>query len=59
MNKLLVALAFVGCAMAGLLSSIGNGAGKFNLGFCLAFQDNQNDTTTACYKSCNNTVPKI
>lgn len=59
MNKFFVALAFVGYAMAGPLSSLGDGAGKFNLGFCLAFQDNQADTTTACYKSCLNTKPKI
>ncbi len=59
MNKVILTLALVGYAMAGPLSKLGQPSADLNKGFCLAFQDNQADTTTACYTSCLATEPKI
>jgi hypothetical protein len=58
-NNLFVILALVGYAMAGPLSIFGQGIADLNKGFCLAFQDNQADNTTACFKACEATEPKI
>ena len=59
MNKLFVTLALVGYAVAGPLSGFGQSFADMNKGFCLAFQDDQADTTTGCYISCLDTEPKI
>jgi len=59
MNKVLVTFALVGYAVAGPLSIFGQGFADLNKGFCLAFQDDQADLTTACYTSCLATEPKI
>jgi hypothetical protein len=59
MNKVVLTFALVGYAMAGVLSNYGQGFADLNKGFCLAFQDNQADTTTACYIACEATEPKI
>jgi hypothetical protein len=59
MNKVILTLAIVGYAMAGPLSIFGQPFSELNKGFCLAFQDDQADDTTACYTSCLNTEPKI
>ena len=50
MNKVLLVLAIAGYTMAaGPFSSVGADLADANIGFCLAFQDNQNDKTTSCY----------
>lgn len=59
MNKLILSLVLVGYAVAGPLSIFGQGVADLNKGFCLAFQDNQEDLTTACYVQCLATEPKI
>ena len=61
MMKIACALTLVGAAYGAtsLAASFGNGIGQMNTGFCLAFQDNQNDLTTTCYKSCSSTADKI
>ena len=59
MNKVVLTLALVGYAVAGPLSRFGQGFADLNKGFCLAFQDDQTDETTACYTACLNTEPKI
>ena len=45
-------LGLVAVANASVLTDVGTAAGNFNLGTCLAFQDDQTDTTTTCYTSC-------
>ena len=58
MMKTILALTVVGAAYAqsaaqsSLAASIGAGIGNANLGACLAFQDDQTDTSTTCYQSC-------
>jgi hypothetical protein len=59
MNNLIVSLVLVGYAMAGPFSPFGQGVADLNKGFCLAFQDNQEDTTSASYTQCLATEPKI
>jgi len=60
-----VALTFVGAAVAqsaaqaSLAVAVGQALGDMNKGFCLAFQDNQNDDTTTCFQSCLVTSSKI
>jgi hypothetical protein len=39
--------------LANFAAAVGDAIGKVNLGGCLAFQDDQTDTTTTCYLSCN------
>ncbi len=65
MIKAVVALTFVGAAVAqtaaqaSLAVAVGQALGDMNKGFCLAFQDNQNDETTTCFQSCTVTSTKI
>jgi hypothetical protein len=40
-------------AQSNFAAAVGDAIGKVNLGGCLAFQDDQTDTTTTCYLSCN------
>ena len=59
--KIALALTFVGIAygQTNFAAQVGESLGMMNTGFCLAFQDNQNDETTTCYKSCSKTADKI
>jgi len=65
MIKAVVALTFVGAvfaqtqAQSSLAASVGSALGEVNKGFCLAFQDDQTDTTTTCFQSCTVTSTKI
>ncbi len=65
MIKAVIALTFVSAAVAqsasqaSLAVAVGQALGDMNKGFCLAFQDNQNDNTTTCFQSCNVTSNKI
>ena len=62
MKITIMALAVMGAAYAqqsNFAAIVGEAIGKINLGGCLAFQDNQNDTTTTCFQSCNVTSEKI
>ena len=65
MMKTILALTVVGAAYAqsaaqsSLAASIGAGIGNANLGACLAFQDDQTDTSTTCYQSCLVTASKV
>lgn len=42
-----------------IAADLGQAIGLANLGSCLAFQDDQTDTTTTCFVSCNVTSNKI
>lgn len=61
MNKIVLAL--VGCVALTQATSavydIGTDVGNFNLGVCLAFQDDSTDTSTTCYASCVSTASYI
>ena len=60
--KIACALTFVGAAYAATTSfaaQVGTSLGKLNTGSCLAFQDNQNDETTTCYLSCQETAKQV
>ena len=46
-------------AQSNFAAAVGEAIGKVNLGGCLAFQDDQTDTTTTCYQSCSNTTAKV
>ncbi len=61
MMKIALALTLVGVAygQTSVAASLGSSLGMMNTGFCLAFQDNQNDETTTCYTSCSKTADKI
>ncbi len=65
MKTVLAALAIVGtvyaqnAAQSSFAAAVGKGLGEANLGSCLAFQDDQTDTTTTCFISCNTTAEKI
>ena len=65
MKITIMAFAVMGAAYAqtaeqsNFAALVGDAIGKINLGGCLAFQDNQNDTTTTCFQSCNVTSGKI
>lgn len=51
----LATIGYASASVATILSDIGGYASDFNLGFCLAFQDDQTDTTTTCYDTCTTT----
>ena len=63
MNKIVLAL--VGCValtqaqVTSAVYDIGTDVGNFNLGVCLAFQDDSTDTSTTCYASCLSTASYI
>ena len=59
--KIACALTFVGAAYGAtsFATQVGETFGDLNRGFCLAFQDNQNDKETTCYQSCDKTAAKI
>lgn len=65
MMKTVLALTIVGAVYAQTASqssfaaAVGTALGDANLGSCLAFQDDQTDTTTTCYISCSTTASKI
>jgi hypothetical protein len=65
MKTVLAALAIVGtvyaqtAAQSSFAAAVGKALGEANLGSCLAFQDDQTDTTTTCYISCSTTAGKI
>lgn len=65
MKTVLAALAIVGsvyaqnAAQSSFAAAVGKALGEANLGSCLAFQDDQTDTSTTCYISCNTTAEKI
>ena len=61
MMKLALGLALIATvALANpTLDALGVNAGDLNRGFCLAFQDDQTDVKTQCYKTCNSTGPKF
>ena len=46
-------LGLVAVTQASVIADVGTASGEFNLGVCLAFQDDQTDTTTTCYSSCD------
>ena len=46
-------------AQSNFAAAVGDAIGKVNLGGCLAFQDDQTDTTTTCYLSCTVTSGKV
>ena len=46
-------------AASEISSQIGTALGFANQGFCLAFQDNQDDMTTTCYAACSVTAQKL
>lgn len=59
-KSILVLAGVVATASAqSVVQQIGVHAGEFNLGFCLAFQDNPDDTTTSCYASCQKTQAQL
>jgi hypothetical protein len=41
------------------LATLGGYLGDFNIGGCLAFQDDPTDMTTSCYLSCSATATQI
>jgi hypothetical protein len=65
MKITILALTVIGAAYAqtaaqsSFAAAVGDAIGKVNLGGCLAFQDDQTDTTTTCYVSCGVTSGKI
>jgi hypothetical protein len=64
MKITILALTVIGAAYAADSQSnfaalVGDAIGKVNLGGCLAFQDDQADTTTTCYQSCLVTSGKV
>ena len=64
MKITILALTVIGAAYAADSQSnfaalVGDAIGKVNLGGCLAFQDDQTDTTTTCYQSCLVTSGKV
>jgi tryptophanase len=65
MKITILALTVIGAAYAqtaaqsNFAAAVGDAIGKVNLGGCLAFQDDQADTTTTCYQSCLVTSGKV
>lgn len=65
MKTVLAALAIVGsvyaqtAAQSNFAAAVGKALGDANLGSCLAFQDDQTDTSTTCYVACNTTAFKV
>ena len=65
MKITILALTVIGAAYAqstaqsNFAALVGDAIGKVNLGGCLAFQDDQTDTTTTCFQACTVTSSKV
>ena len=64
MKITILALTVIGAAYAAdpqsnFAALVGDAIGKINLGGCLAFQDDQTDTTTTCFQACTVTSSKV